>query len=173
MSHIENLALNSTNLNCLPDFYVRYVDDTLCTFDTKEKMTSFVDLLKRNSVLNFTTETPSSDTFSFLDICMKVVNGKIVTGIHVKKTDGGDYFDFNSYVPEKYKSSVKILVYRAHKIASTWDLFHKEIERITQNLVNNNFPQIFVEKTIGKTLEKIKKKEPSSDKTASIDFYHI
>ena len=46
---------------------------------------------------------------------------------------------------------------RAYKLCSTWPAFDNEIKRITQNLVNNNFSQVIIEKTMNKTIEKLVK----------------
>ena len=156
-----------------PSFYVRYVDDTLATFSSQSHIQSFISELKSNSCLNFTYETPTKEYFNFLDIEFKVRNGKIETGIYIKSTDKGLYFDYSSHIPQNYKISlVKILVHRAYRLCSTWDLFHKEVERITKNLINNNFPQSVVQKTIMETIEKLyQPKQDIDSNTQPITFY--
>jgi hypothetical protein len=109
------------------------------------------EALKMNSCLNFTYERPTGDVFQFLDVSLRIepTSGAISTGIYVKKTDKGLYFDFCSYVPMSYKLAlIKTLIYRAFRLCSSWSSFHKEVQRITQNLINNNFPQSVIEKNI-------------------------
>ena len=88
----------------------------------------------------------------------------------LKKTDKGIYLNFESLLPEKYKFSViKTLTHRAYKHCSDWISFDTEIKRITQGLINNNFPQKFIDSTINKHLTKLYlKKENKKEKT---NFY--
>ena len=117
---------------------------------------------KNNSILNFTYEKPADEYFSFLDVKIKVTNSKVETGIHVKATDKGLYFDYRSYVPMTYKFSlIKILTNRAYKLCSTWFEFDSEIKRITFNLINNNFPQSIIEKNIKFLIDKLYNKNNS------------
>ena len=87
------------------------------------------------------------------------------------------YFDYTSNNPELYKISlIKTLTYRAYRYSSTWTQFDAEMRRITQDLVNNNFPQTIIEKTINLLVVKLRKKFMNSDSdddntTANIPLY--
>lgn len=155
MSKLETSVLNTSEDYC-PSFYVRYVDDTLAIFKDRSKVEYFIDALKVNSCLNFTYEIPSSEYFNFLDLKFRVTNGKIETGIFVKKTDRGLYFDYCSYIPDCYKLSlIKTLVFRAYRLCSSWNTFHVEIERITKNLIQNRFPMNIIQTEIRKLIDKL------------------
>lgn len=159
MAELENTALNMHNVP-KPIHYFRYVDDTLAIFNSYDDVLKFIEVLHCNSVLQFTFEQASNNQFQFLDIKFQYVDGKLETGIFTKSTDTGLYFDYSSFVPDLYKKSVvKTLVYRAYKLCSNWKLFDKEICRITQNLVNNNFPQHIIDNIINNTVMKLKKKK--------------
>jgi hypothetical protein len=57
--------------------------------------------------------------------------------------------NFNSIAPDKYKKGVIMnFLHRAYKICSSWSLFHQEVLRIKQLLVNNNFPIKLIDDTI-------------------------
>ena len=174
MANLEKTVLTKDN-SFNPTFYVRYVDDTLCVFKNHEDINRFIEALQQSSCLNFTYELPTTDHFNFLDVKFKVVAGKVQTGIYVKDTDKGLYFDFTSHVPLDYKVSlIKTLVFRAFKLCSTWELFHKEIERITTNLVNNNFPQSLIEKHVNRLTDKLIKNDAprkDTDNDRTITFY--
>lgn len=49
--------------------------------------------------------------------------------------------------------------------------FDKEIKRISQNLINNNFPQLIVEKTINKTIEKLYKNATTELNDTTVVYY--
>lgn len=146
-------------------------------FDKPDHVEPFIDELKSQSCLNFTSEKPEKDKFNFLDISFKVHESKIETGIYVKDTDKGLYFDYCSFIPLNYKVSlIKTLVYRAFRLCSTWPLFHKEVIRITRNLVNNGFPQCVIDSQIKSLITKLYVKsgvsadsEPADD---DIVFYY-
>ena len=74
-----------------------------------------------------------------------------------------------------YKLSlVTTLVYRAYRLCSTKPLLHKEIERITRNLVNNGFPQSIIDRQIQSTLKRLREPKPETPKSDSdnIVFYY-
>lgn len=173
MSHLENKVL-SLNLNFKPNFYIRYVDDTLTTFNSLDDLLKFIECLKINSCLNFTYESPTSDNFNFLDVNFRInTKNKIETSIYTKPTDTGQYFDYSSYIPDCYKKSlIKTLVHRAYSLCSTWQAFDKEIKRITQNLVNNNFPQLYIENIINKSLDKLYKKTPPNEDNSTVVYFN-
>ena len=65
----------------------------------------------------------------------------------------------------------KTLTHRAYKHCSDWTSFDKEIKRITQELINNNFPQRFIDSTIQKHLCKLYLKKEKDSKKEKICFY--
>jgi len=149
MSQLENKLLREKKISN-PWYYKRYVDDIIAIFHHKSHVNWFKIRLARNSVLSFTHEEMSGDLFHFLDIELQLMNnGKFNTSVYIKPTDKGLYANYNSYIPETYKKSVvKTLIYRAYRYCSTWDLFIAEANRIKQTLVNNNYPQWYIDKII-------------------------
>ena len=171
--HLENKVLSENQPDFNPNFYVRYVDDTLAVFNKPDDVIPFIAELRKNSCLNFTYETPQTQEFNFLDISFKVNNCKIETGIFVKDTDKGLYFNFSSFIPTNYKLSlIKTLVYRAYRLCSTWTLFDKEIKRIQTNLVNNGFPQSIVDKQINNLISKLYGDQNTSAISNDLLFYY-
>jgi hypothetical protein len=155
MAHLENKLLSQNRISN-PCFYVRYVDDILAIFDNKTHVRYFISRLKSNSVLNFTTENMTDNTFHFLDIKLTIQNdGHIITSVYVKPTDKGIYTNFHSQLPNTYKKSViKTLVNRAIKYSSTWSDFHSEVNRLRQTFVNNSYPQHLIDRIIRDRLDK-------------------
>ena len=134
----------------------------------------FKELMMEESGLVFTHEEPTSGKFSFLDVAMKVQeDGTLLFSTHIKPTDKGVYTNYKSCLPDNYKLAiVKTLLHRSYRISSNWQIFHEEIERITRTLINNDFPQYFIQKTIGRFIDNImKKKIPDANKKEKIPIY--
>lgn len=172
MCQLENTILKENNY-FNPSLYVRYVDDIFTIFDDPTYINTFKTKLESYSSLKFTTEIATSNTFNFLDVKLLINdNGFIETVIHYKETDKGSYTNYDSYLPQDYKLAIiKTLVFRAHRTCSNWNLFDLEMKRITQNLINNNFPQYIIEKTINTTLSKLYNSSNPEDNTNSIPIY--
>jgi hypothetical protein len=160
MSELENKILKS-KFEFNPLFYVRYVDDTCVIFKSLDHVTKFTEKLEEMSELKFTYETSLNNEFNFLDVKMFVKeDGSIERKVYLKPTDKGLFMNFNSFTPLNYKVSIiKTLVHRAYKIATNYDFLDQELKRISQSLVNNEFPQYLVEKTINNTLNSLLNKE--------------
>ena len=66
---------------------------------------------------------------------------------------------------------IKTLTHRAYKHCSDWVSFDVEIKRIIQNLINNKFPQKFIENTINKHITKLYEKKQKDTKLEKTKFY--
>ena len=171
MSHLEN-ELMSQNKISNPTFYLRYVDDIIAVFRTKQHVRFFLNRLKCNSVLNFTSEPMLNNVFHFLDVSMRIrEDGGIDTGVYVKPTDNGLFINYNSFLPENYKTSVvKTLVHRALTHASDRNSLLSEINRLKQIFVNNDYPLRKVEMIIKKKMDNFARNS-SQNSGDPIDFY--
>ena len=168
MSALESQLLNQ-QLISNPVFYVRYVDDILALFKTNNHIHHFVRRLKSHSILNFTTEIMTDNSFNFLDVKFDVVNGKFVTSVFIKPTDRGTYANFMSHSLYPYKISViKSLVHRAMKLSSNWNSVHTEIARLRQVFVNNGYPQTIIDKVIETSLNRYLAKHNETNKVADV-----
>lgn len=92
--------------------------------------------------------------------------------VYIKPTDKGIYMNFGSYTPFNYKISIiKTLVHRAYKIATSWEILDKELKRITQSLINNDFPQNLIEKHINNILNSLSNNENETTNNKIIFYY--
>ena len=72
----------------------------------------------------------------------------------VKATDKGLYYDYNSFIPERYKLNlVRCLIYRVYRIASSFNIFHSDLEHLCNKLYKNGFPKRLVEDCVAKVLD--------------------
>ncbi|XP_066958077.1 uncharacterized protein [Macrobrachium rosenbergii] len=72
-----------------PKIYGRYIDDIFFTIKETDDARKLADALKRNSLLNFTTEHSQQKTLPFLDVLMKQQEGQFKTTVYVKATNAG------------------------------------------------------------------------------------
>ena len=92
------------------------------------------------SVLQFTLELGVAGKLPFLDVQIDTTEGRHVTSVHRKKTDGGRCMNARSVCPLRYKRGViKAYVRRALKTCSTWELFDIEIDHVKKMLINNHY----------------------------------
>ena len=79
----------------------------------------------------------------------KTINISVFT----KSASTLDSINYNVICPDKYKVSViKTLLQRPKydAICSNWELFHLEVTKIKQRLVNNNLPMNIINKVLNK-----------------------
>ena len=97
----------------------------------------------------FTNEVENDGILAFPDIRVFRESGKFLTSIHRKATFSGIYSNFNSYIPEEYKSGlIRTLLFRSFSLVSNEELFHKEVEKLKETLHKNAYPTKFVGKCI-------------------------
>ena len=137
-----------------PNTYRRYIDDTFVITTTREAL----DLLKQTffecSVLNFTCEFPQDNTLPFLDVKVTLTRDQLTTSVYRKPTNIGLCLNGDSECPTKFKSSViSAYVNRALSHCSTWNAVHKELDCVTQQLVNNGYSNKDIQCTTRRALD--------------------
>ena len=153
----------------LPVFYRRYADDTFCLFRSLEDAHTYLQFI--NSVdptTQFDIEIESEQRLPFLDTVVSHVNGQQypVLSTYVKPTDKGLFYNFASFTPSKYKDNlVGALTYRVYKIASNYNIFHIDMQRLREKFLRNGFPVSFVDNCIGQVLSRLRSSKPVSTTT--------
>ena len=105
----------------------------------------------------FTTEIGENSTLAFLDINISAHDGHFKTMVYRKPTNTGHCLNGRSECPERYKKSViRAYIYRAIKYSSSWELMHKELDRIRQLLADNSYSQRTIDGEIQHILAKYK-----------------
>ena len=82
MSHHEEQRLSNCPSNFKPVFYHRYVDDTFVLFTDKSHAAQFLIYINRQyDNINFTMETESNNSLTFLDVVIKKQDNDFLTSI--------------------------------------------------------------------------------------------
>ena len=156
MAHLEETQMVNSAFH--PQFYKRYVDDTFCLFESRDHATKFLEYINGlHPSIKFEMEVELNNQLEFLDVVVTRVQGSASpqTSTKVKKTDKGLFYNFNTFIPERYKrNKVLTLVYRVYRIASSMSLFHLDITSLKQRLKMNGFPSHFIDGCIEKVLNK-------------------
>ena len=171
MAEVENKVLES--ISSKPPLYTRYVDD-IFVITTKTNLLKLKDLMESNSKLRFTYEEPIGATLPFLDILISKRDTEFETKVYKKKTDAGKCLNYESECPDRYKKAViTAYINRAIHVCSSREVLDEELNRVTQLLVNNNFPQYLVQREIKKMLVKYNEnKENVETKMGSIKLFY-
>ena len=150
MAHHESKWLSSCPENFKPIFYRRYVDDIFVIFKTKKQAKQFHNYFnQQHNSINFTLEEGTDDSFNFLDITIKINNGKFILSTYRKPTFTGLGLSYTSFIPKIYKiNSISTLLNRAYINCSNWTNLHIEIENLIQYFTQNRYPLKIVQRTI-------------------------
>ena len=99
---------------------------------------------------------------------MKILHhedGKLSSTWYNKPTDTGLIMNYHALAPKRYKRSVVSgFVYRIYFACSSWEHFHKSLEKAKQILERNQYPPSFYDPIIKDTLNKIIE-QPTSERT--------
>ena len=163
MCALEQKYLNGCPSEFKPVLYRRYVDDTFCLFRHREHVDKFLEYINNfHPNIKFTVEVEEDNNLPFLDVLVTHEQTGFSTSLYRKKTFTGLYTDYASLAPDKYKINlVRILVFRAFHICSTYMNFHHELIRIKRILTENCFPRSIIDRVIKSFLgEKFGKRPP-------------
>ena len=96
------------------------------------------------------------NNLSFLDINIFREKGKFVTNVYRKKNFSGVFTNFNSFIPEIYKTGlIESLLCRCFNLSSDFMKFHREINILKGMMYKTKYPCDFVDKWIKKLLDKV------------------
>ncbi|XP_068250248.1 uncharacterized protein [Palaemon carinicauda] len=123
-----------------PFLYLRYIDDTFVKARSSDEIETLRRTFEDHSVLRFTLRHSQGNCLPLLDVLVTSTENGFRTTEYTKPTNLGMCLNGDSECPTRYKSStINVYVRRALTHCSTWHDTHKELDRISQVLVNNGF----------------------------------
>ena len=137
-------------------FFCRYVDDCFAVFRSPDHVRPFHAYLNsQHPNISFTCEFENNSTLPFLDVLIDRSNG-FSTSVCRKPSFTGLFTNFDSFIPISYKRGlVYTLVNRYFKICSSYHLFHSELLNLKKLLLNNGYPDTFLDSCIRVFLDKL------------------
>ena len=116
----------------LPQYYRRYVNDTLTVMPDRVTAGQFLDTLNStHPSLKFTMEVEQEGSLPFLGTELLNRAPKIESKVYIKRTNTGLLLHFQSHVDIKYKRRlINTMVNRAYRLSSNWSFFSEECDRL-------------------------------------------
>ena len=130
--------LNDYNLEN-PKFYLRYVDDILAAFQKEQDSVNLLNFLNnKHPNIKFTLGKQVNHSITVLDVFISGIDNQNLTHqLYHILTYTGLLLNFKNFTSFYKISLIKCLIERSFKNYSDWNLFHKDMENIKSNLVNN------------------------------------
>ncbi|CAH8603506.1 unnamed protein product [Dicrocoelium dendriticum] len=156
---------------CGTEMYIRYVDDTFVLCESEKHAEQLLKAFNdAHNNLRFTCEHENKNRLPFLDVeVIRNSDGSCSRKVHRKHTWTGQYTNFHSAVPLQHKRSlIRSLAFRARSIC-TPDTVNEELQRISDALRENGYPDKF----IMKHMKERKRKPPRSIAPKKELFIHL
>ncbi|XP_054290772.1 uncharacterized protein LOC129005789 [Macrosteles quadrilineatus] len=147
MGRLEQAFLRQQKVQ--PECWFRFIDDIFLIWTSgTESLNEFLKNLQNFSILQFTHNNSPSE-ITFLDVSVKLNNGLITTGIHIKPTNNLQYLHFDSCHPANTKRSIPYSqAIRAKRICSTEKELSNFNSKISNAFVERGYPKNLVENQI-------------------------
>ena len=172
LCYYEKIWLQNWPSEFKPVIYRRYVDDTFLIFGSRHHIEKFQNYLNRqHKSIKFTSETENENCISFLHIKITRGNNIFMISVYRKPTFSEVFTNFGSFIMKLYKYNLLFtLLYRAFKLCSNFERFHQEIDKLKTIFENNSCRKSFVDFCIKKYLDKVFKKEGSTESLEKITY---
>lgn len=138
-------------------FYKRYVDDSILCIPSNTHNQVLDHFNKFNTNVQFTLQVEEDNKLNFLDLTVSInkKSGMLETNWFQKLVSSGRYLNYLSESPLVHKrGTVYSLVDRCYHFSSNKD-FHFNLKKITNLLLENNYPLNFIECNIKQRLKKL------------------
>ena len=149
----EQLDLNGK----MPEFYRRYVDDTLTIMPSVNAASNFLQGLNAcHPSVSFTMEVENDGMLPFVGIQLLNKSTSINTKVFVKPTNKGLLLHYDSHVDARYKHClVRTMLERAYRLSSSWEFFTEECTRLENVFSNLHYPKHHINRIVNRfVLEK-------------------
>ena len=135
-----------------PLVWLRYIDDIffIWTHGEEKLKSSLEDLNKFEPYLKFTHEF-SKESLPFLDLKVKLLEGRIKTDLYIKETDRHQYLHYSSSHPNHTKQPIVFSqALRMKRICSEEEEFKTHIGEMKSWFQKRAYPEKIIDKELGK-----------------------
>ena len=176
MEALETNSLNKLNSsNAMNNFFIdnfnnpvflykRYVDDCILLVDKDKKSKILNSFNGFNKYLQFTIEEENiGKEISFLDLLLiRNDKEKVITDWFRKKNFSGRYLNFLSHHPISQKRAIVYCLVDKSMLLADKKYHQKNLDLIKQLLLENNYPEYFIDQNIKKRKKLILNKNNKS-----------
>ena len=126
----------------LPEFYRRYVNDTLVRMPDLRAATDFLDDLNHaHSNVSFTIEVEKNGMLPFLGVQLLNRASFVEKKVYVKPKNTGLLLHYHIHVDSRYKHGLLVTMRdRVHRLSSSWAHFSEECERLREVFRKLRYP---------------------------------
>ena len=163
MDYIEAEFLKSQEIKIW--LWKRFTDDIFFIWtDTEENLDKFLeDLNKFHPNLRFTYEK-SREKINFLDVVIKIKEGKITTKLFCKPTDGHQYLHYDSCHAEHIKRSIVFSqTLRLKRICSENDL-DSNVENLKEWFRKRGYPEQLIKNQVARAFQSARSNSANNSK---------
>ena len=162
LCHRETIWLKRYPKKFRPKYYKNFLDYIIVLFEKSEHLQQFAEYLnKQQPNTRFSVNIDKNGSLPFLDIKIYRENGKVLTGVHKKKTLSGLCINFTSFILLGYKFGVSYtLFHRCFCLVFDFSKFHIELEKLKKLITKKVYPQKFIDKCIFKLLSRMFQHKP-------------
>ena len=156
LCHHEKLWLEQCLIPFKPFINIRYVDDIFLLFSDIKHLQLFEQFMNiSHTNIKFTTEAEKNNQLVFVDSNITRHGESFLTGICRKSTFSGIYTNYNSLIPSQYKTGlVTALLEQCFQIAGSYEIVHKEVEKLKTIMTKNACPKPFLDEVTNYFLDK-------------------
>lgn len=153
-----------SEFNCIPLWYVRYLDDT-CLCIKKDLVESVVKVFNNyHRKLKFTSEIETNKKLNFLDITIINHNSKLSFDWFQKPSSSNRILNFKSNHSLQHKKAIIFNLIDRATLISSRQFHQKNINFVKHLLLLNEYPPQFVNFYINKRLKSLQHHKNKSDK---------
>ena len=136
----------------LPEFYHRYVDDTLVRMPDLAAATVFLDTLDHaHSTVSFTMEVEENGMLPFLGVQLLNRAPCVETKVYIKPINTGLLLHYYSHVDSRYKHVLLVtMLDRVHRLSSSWAHISEECERLRGVFRKLRYPHHLIDSVINR-----------------------
>jgi len=126
-----------------PLLYLRYIDDIFMLWQHGlDELCVFTEYLNtRVNTIKFTKEYSPTEV-SFLDVMVKIIDGKLETDLYSKPTDSHDYLLYSSAHPQRCKDSIPYSQFlRIRRLCSRIMDFETHVFLLSEHFLRRQYPE--------------------------------
>lgn len=152
---MSKFELELKDIGCLPNVWIRYVDDIFAIMKYNEVDKLLNILTNKEASINFTVEVETNKKLPFLDIEVERNENKLEFAVFRKNTTTTRFITSDSYNPVQHKSAVfHSLIHRLISLPLNIKNYTTEYNYIKNVALVNGYPQNLVDNIIKKKLNK-------------------
>lgn len=148
-----------------PQYYRRYVDDTIAVFPSlHDHQQFFAQLNDIHPNMTFTFEMMDNNSLPFIGVNIISTNSSASHTVYHKPTDTGLLLHFHSNTDTRYKHALlRTMLTRAYRLSSSWKALHEECLHLRRTFLNLCYPANLIDRMVNEVISSNRDPPSKSD----------